>query len=103
MDAVKQGDNYILVDINVSTSSDHFTLAGYNPWRITLEVKIKSPPLKGKANKEIIKEFSKLTGCPVEILSGLKSHQKTLKITGISKKRFLDMIAGLSNYNYHME
>ncbi len=44
------------------------------------EVKIKALPQKGKANKEIIKEFSKITKTPVEIISGHKSHHKTLKI-----------------------
>jgi uncharacterized protein (TIGR00251 family) len=91
MEAVRIAGDDLIVDIEVAPRSDHFALAGYNNWRKTLEVKIKSPPLKGKANKEIIKEFSKLTGCPVELVSGLKSQQKTIRIRGMSKTDFLKL------------
>jgi uncharacterized protein (TIGR00251 family) len=57
-----------------------------------LEVKIKAVPQKGKANKEIINEFSKITNSPVEILSGHKSHHKTLKIYGIKENDLLDIL-----------
>ncbi|MDP3065653.1 MAG: DUF167 family protein [Methanobacteriaceae archaeon] len=92
MEAVKIAGDDLLVDIEVAPRSDIFALKGYNSWRKTLEVQIKSPPLKGKANKELIKEFSKLTDRPVEIVSGLKSRQKTLKIIRMSRKDFLDIL-----------
>ena len=60
-----------------------------------MKVKIKSAPQKGKANKEIIKEFSKITKTSVEIMSGHKSHQKTLKIYDVSKNesfRYIESI-----------
>jgi uncharacterized protein len=91
MEAVRIAGNDLLVDIEVTPRSRHFALAGYNTWRKTLEVKIKSPPLKGKGNKEIINGFSKLTGHPVEIVSGLKSQQKTIRIMGMSKADFLQL------------
>lgn len=93
MDAVRIAGEDLLVDIEVAPRSDHFALAGYNTWRKTLEVKIKSPPLKGKANKEIIKEFSKLTNHPVELVSGHKSQHKTIRIIGMSKTDFLQLWA----------
>jgi uncharacterized protein (TIGR00251 family) len=92
VEAVRIAGDDLLVDIEVAPRSNQFVLAGYNTWRKTLEVKIRSPPLKGKANKEIIKEFSKLTGRNVEIVSGLKSQQKTIKIREMSKKDFLDIL-----------
>jgi hypothetical protein len=91
MEAVRIAGDDIYVDIEVSPRADDFALVGYNPWRKTLEVKIKSPPLKGRANKEIVKEFSKLTGRQVELVSGLKSQKKTIKIMGMSKKNFLEL------------
>ena len=45
-------------------------------------------PVKGKVNKEIIKEFSKLFHAEVEIVFGLTSKQKKLLIKGIGKKEF---------------
>lgn len=92
MKAVSEVQNGILVDIEVSTKSNKFEIAGYNEWRERIEIRIKSPPLKGRANKEIINEFSKLTSNPVEIISGLKSRQKTVKIYNISKNGFLKIL-----------
>jgi len=94
MDAVKKTDGGVLVDIDVSPNSKKFEISGYNEWRGEIEVRITSVPQKGKANKEIIKEFSKLTKSLVEIISGLKSRHKTLKIYDISEYEFLEVIKG---------
>ena len=92
MKAVKETEDGVLVDIEVSPKSSKFKISGYNEWRDEIEVRITSIPQKGKANKEIIKEFSKLTKSPVEITSGLKSQHKTLKIYNILKNEFLDIL-----------
>lgn len=92
MQAVNQIEEGILVDIEVSPKSSHFSISGYNDWRDEIEVRIKAIPQKGKANQEIIKEFSKLTNCNVEIVSGQKSRHKILKVYKISKKEFEDII-----------
>ena len=92
MKAVKEVEDGVLVDIEVSTKSTEFAISGYNEWRDEIEVRITSIPQKGKANKEIIKEFSELTKSPVEIVSGLKSQHKTLKVYGISRVEFLDIL-----------
>jgi len=92
VEAVRTTPDGITVQIEVSPNSGQFQITGYNQWRQTLEVKIKAPPTKGKANKEIMKEFSKLTGHHTEILSGHKSRQKTLKISGIGEKTFFDIL-----------
>lgn len=92
MKAIKEVQDGILVDIEVSPKSKNFEITGYNEWRERIEIRLKSPPLKGKANKEIVNEFSKLTKSDVEIIYGLKSHHKTLKINNISKSMFLDII-----------
>jgi uncharacterized protein (TIGR00251 family) len=42
-------------------------------------------PVKGKVNKEIIKELSKLFQAEIEIISGLTSRQKRLLVRNISK------------------
>ncbi len=92
MKAVTEVLEGILVDIEVSIKSERFEIAGYNDWRGRIEIRIKSPPLKGKANKEIINGFSNLTKKPVEIISGLKSRQKTLKIYNLTKNEFLKIL-----------
>lgn len=96
--AVQNTTNGITVQIEVSPNSGKFQITGYNEWRQTLEVKIKAPPTKGKANKELMKEFTKLTGHPTEIISGHKSRQKNLKISGIDEKTFFEILEDLKIY-----
>ncbi len=92
MKAITKIKDGLLMDIEVSPKSDKFRISGYNEWREAFEVKIKAVPEKGKANKEIINEFSRITSCHVEILSGLKSHHKTLKFYGINENELLDIL-----------
>ncbi len=96
MHAVRISPDGITVKIEVSPKSDKFKITGYNEWRQTLEVKIKSVPTKGKANKELITEFSKLTNRPVEIISGQKSRMKTIKISSIDEESFLKILKQLN-------
>ncbi|MFA5572335.1 MAG: hypothetical protein GX799_09115 [Crenarchaeota archaeon] len=42
-------------------------------------------PVKGRVNKEIIKESGKLLGFQVEIISGMTSKQKVLLFRGANK------------------
>ncbi len=92
MKAVDELNQGIRVDIEVSTGSKRFEITGYNEWRKRIEVRIKSQPVNGKGNRELLDEFSRLTGKDVEIISGQKSRQKTLKIYNISKEDFLNVL-----------
>jgi uncharacterized protein (TIGR00251 family) len=98
MKAITETGNGILVDIEVSPKSKKFEIIGYNKWREKIEIRIKSVPQKGKANKEIVNEFSDLTGSQVEIISGFKSHHKTLKVYNVSKSEFLDILKDKFNF-----
>ena len=44
-------------------------------------------PVKGKVNKEIIKEISKLLHAKVELVSGFTSKQKQLFVKGMGKSQ----------------
>lgn len=92
MKAITKTKDGVLLDIEVSPKSDKFRISCYNEWRKALEVKIKAVPQKGRANKELINEFSKITKSPVEILSGHKSHHKTLKIYGLDENELLEIL-----------
>lgn len=62
----------------------------------TLCVKITAPPVEGAANAAIIKFIADALGVrksQIEIISGEKSREKTLKITGLSRG---DLIARLT-------
>lgn len=44
-------------------------------------------PIKGRVNKEIIKELEKVFHVKVELVSGLTSRQKQLLLTGVKKDK----------------
>jgi len=55
---------------------------------------VKTLPIKGKANREIIKWFSKklhISNKSVSIIKGLKSKEKTLEISGVEMKQILEL------------
>ena len=66
--------------IIVKPNSPKNQITGYNESRQALKVNIKAPPEKGKANKEIIKFFTKILKKKIKITKGLKSKQKILEI-----------------------
>jgi uncharacterized protein (TIGR00251 family) len=49
-------------------------------------------PVKGKVNKEIIKELTKLFHAQVEITSGATSKQKQLYVKGLTKKQAEELL-----------
>jgi len=49
-------------------------------------------PVKGKVNKEIIKEFSKLLRSKVELTSGFTSKQKQLFVKGMDKRQAAQLL-----------
>ena len=61
----------------------------------TLRVKIAAPPLKGKANKELLAFLSGLLGIKKDRISIVKGHtarNKTIAIDGMSKESALEML-----------
>jgi hypothetical protein len=55
-------------------------------------------PVKGKVNKELIKELSKRLHSEIEIISGLTSKQKRLLIRNISKNEAESLLHAESGY-----
>jgi len=78
----RPSDNGLDVDILVSPRSGRSGPDGFDEWRDRLIIKVKAPPLDGKANKEVEELFRELTGCRSEIKNGHLSRQKTVTILG---------------------
>jgi len=57
-----------------------------------LIIEITERPEKGKANKEIIKELKKIFNSQVELVSGLKSKKKRIKIS-LPKQEVLNLLS----------
>jgi len=72
----------VIVEVFVKPNSQKF--------EVTVEggeivVRCTEEPVKGKVNKELIKELSKLFHTKVEIVSGATSRQKRLLLEGLEK------------------
>ncbi len=70
------------IDISVSPRSDRSGTEGIDEWRKRLTVRVKAPPLDGRANKEVESLFKDITGCKSTVTRGQTSRQKTVLIKG---------------------
>ena len=50
------------VDVLVSPRSNRSGPEGFDQWRKRLILRVKAPPLDGRANKEVEETFSQITG-----------------------------------------
>ncbi|UXM84424.1 DUF167 domain-containing protein [Methanococcus aeolicus] len=82
----------ILINVEISPNAKKNEIGGINEWRKRLTIKIKAPPIDGKANKEIAKFFKKTFGKDITIVSGLTSSQKTICVIGATKDEIIDKI-----------
>ncbi len=73
------------IDISVSPRSDRSGTEGIDEWRKRLTVRVKAPPLDGRANKEVESLFKDITGCKSTVIRGQTSRQKTVLIKGDPK------------------
>jgi uncharacterized protein (TIGR00251 family) len=74
----------VTITIKVEPRSSRAGIVG--PYREGLKVKLTSPPVEGKANKELIEVLAKafkIKRGDVKILSGKASKNKTVRINGI--------------------
>jgi uncharacterized protein (TIGR00251 family) len=82
--SIKETKDGVIITIFVKPNSPKFSveLEGGE-----IVVHSTEEPVKGKVNKEILKEFSKFLHVKVELASGATSRQKQLVVKGISKSQ----------------
>ena len=76
---VKDG---VILEVNVKPNSKEFKIVVEGD---EIVVSCVEKPVKGKVNKELVKEFSRLFHSKVELVSGFASRQKKLLIRGFGK------------------
>ncbi len=82
-------------EVTVSPRSDRSGIEGVDGWRKRIIIRVKAPPLDGRANKEVEDVFRDVTGCKCSVIRGQTSRQKTILIDGDSEtvtKRLRDII-----------
>jgi len=80
---VKETKDGTVIEVFVKPNSQRFDIVVGDD---EIVVFCTEQPVKGKVNKELLKEFSKLFHAKVELVSGLTSKQKRLLITSIGQK-----------------
>ena len=81
-DVVRVRDPGVEIDVLVSPRSNRSGMDGIDGWRKRLVIRVRSPPLEGKANKEVEDLLFKVTGSPASVISGHTSRQKTVFLEG---------------------
>lgn len=81
-DVSRPTDRGLEVEIMVSPRSGRSGLDGFDEWRRKLIVRVKAPPLDGKANKEVEELMKMLTEHKAEISNGHLNRLKTVIIYG---------------------
>jgi uncharacterized protein (TIGR00251 family) len=76
---VKDG---VILEVNVKPNSKEFKIVVEGD---EIVVFCEEAPVKGKVNRELVKEFSRLFHNKVELVSGFTSKQKKLLIRGFGK------------------
>jgi len=70
----------VVFEVHVKPNMKHFQLQLDADELVAL---CSSAPVKGKVNKELLKQFSRLFGCNVELVSGFTSRQKRFIVQGM--------------------
>ena len=78
----------ISISIHPNSQKNRILITDYS-----IEIYIKEPPTKGKANQALIKYLSKkleISSSSLKILHGEKSKKKIVSISGLSKQQILE-------------
>ncbi|QDA31469.1 YggU family protein [Thermococcus indicus] len=83
MKFLKETKDGTLLLVYVQPKAKRNEIEGIDEWRGRLKVKIKAPPVEGKANKELVKFLSKLLDAQVELVRGETSREKDLLVKNL--------------------
>ncbi|OGP95819.1 MAG: YggU family protein [Deltaproteobacteria bacterium RBG_16_47_11] len=81
----------ILLEVYLQPKSSKNEVVG--PYRDGIKVKVTASPVEGKANEALIRFLAKGLGISpscIEIIKGLHSREKTLRISGATLDKRLD-------------
>lgn len=89
------------ISVKVSPNAAKNEVVGYSDG--VLQVKVKAPPVKGKANRELLAFLSRrldVSRSSIKIVMGNTSRRKLLAIDGLSQQTAIDrLLTGLSSWN----
>ena len=83
-------DGSIFISLNIHTNSpiNKLTITDYS-----IEIYLREPPFKGKANQALIKYLSKIlniSSSSIRLLHGEKAKKKIISISGLTQQQILE-------------
>jgi len=81
------GPSAVTIELHVEPGSSRPGLAGYDPWRRNLRLKVRAQPRGGEATREAVELLAGLLGVAsarVTVVAGATSRQKTFRVEGLS-------------------
>jgi hypothetical protein len=91
----KQTDEGVEISLYIQPGASKTEIIGEHNG--CLKIKIKAPPVDGKANAEVIEFLSDKLGIPkrqIEFLTGDKSREKKIRIKGLSIQQIESLMKG---------
>ncbi len=85
-DWLEEVEEGVVITVHVTPNSKKNEISGYDPWKKALSVRVKAPPVEGKANRELEKFLKELFGKSARVISGEKSRVKKVLIVGCSRE-----------------
>ena len=84
----------VVLDVHVKPKSKKFRVEVDGDQVV---VSCREAPVKGKVNRELLKQLSRLFGCKVELVSGVTSRQKRFLVSGIGAEEVKRILASASD------
>jgi len=87
-------ENNIRLAVHVHPSASKNEIVGFTD--DVLHVKVAAPPVKGKANKELVSFLSKRLGLSkssIAVIKGQSSHHKIISIDGVDQADFIHRLS----------
>ena len=94
---ISESDGSFLFSVRVMPRSSTTEIVGEHDG--ALKIKLKSPPVDGAANEELVRFLSKSLNVPrsnIEIISGQSSRTKRVRVSGISEYEINRFLQGKS-------
>ena len=86
--------NGVVLDVHVKPNSKVFQITIEDDELVVL---CREAPVKGKVNKELLKQFSRLFGKRVELISGFTSRQKKFLVREVDAEEVNRILASASS------
>jgi uncharacterized protein (TIGR00251 family) len=97
---LQESNDGIKLFVIVIPDSEVNEIAGIDPWRKAVKIRVNAPATENRANMCLVNFLSNILSIPeecIEIVSGLKAREKTIIIRNINKKDIMDVIEHAAN------